>query len=990
MPYNINACIKQIKKVMKEIEDNIYIKTGDLTAEAYVTNEPVTYDHRFSGEKKSLKIGQSWGSLFDCAWFHFTGDMPISVKDEKTVLIIDINGEAYVADKDGNPVQGITTKSSEYDFSLGQPVKKVVYLTDDMIRNDKVDVWADGACNDLFGNYRNNGVLIECHIAVMNELYKELYYDYEVLFELMNQLSPDSARYYSILYALYHASNIFSFFTDDEALKAKEILYPELNRRCVDSPLTISAIGHAHLDLAWRWPIRESIRKGARTFATALMNLDKYPDYVFGASQPQLYQWMKDSYPVLYDRVKKNIVEGRWEAQGAMWVESDTNITGGESLVRQVVYGKTFYREEFGIDVKTLWLPDVFGYSAALPQILKKSGVDYFMTIKLSWSEFNAFPHHTFWWEGLDGSKVLTHMPPEGNYNSSGAPRAVKAIEKSFLDKGISDEALLLFGIGDGGGGPGEEHIERLMREKQLQGLLPVTQEFSQHFFDRIVKNGEKYQTWAGELYLEYHRGTYTTQGRSKLYNRKIEVALRELELACAETGSTDYLAEINLIWKEVLLYQFHDILPGSSITRVYEESHQRYEVLQKRIEEMTASLRNEPSMNNQYVKLYNSLSWERKKWIEYDGKWKYVTIPPMGYIIKKFDETDRNHFVKACDDSIENELLKVVFNSNGTIKSIYDKENSRETVKEGFAANQFGFYLDDGDAWDFPYDYELRTVGENKLVKLECTTEGPMAVCHLEFEYGKSIISQKIVLMSLSRRVDFHTQLNWNDHNIMMRTYFPVAVSSDNVTCEIQFGNIKRPTHKNTSWDMAKFEVCAHKWADLSQRDYGVSLLNDSKYGYSVSNDTFNLALLRSPEKADKKPEQGIHTFTYSYYPHAGDYVTGNTVYEGYDLNIPVHKYSTGLEAENISHSLIRVAHQNIVIETVKTAEDRTGMVVRMYESSGAMTITDVRLANQAETVFDVNLMEDISGVIEKDCEMFQLTFEPYEIRTIKIIRKG
>ncbi|MBN2558923.1 MAG: alpha-mannosidase, partial [Clostridia bacterium] len=422
MPYNYKAMGKRIKKTYAGIENRIYEKIGDIETWAWITGEPVLYEERMSGNKQRLGIGDNWGGLFDCAWFNFKGLIPSEYLGGDIVFIIDINGEACIFDGHGEPLQGITTAASMFDPTLGKPGKRVV-LSDKLIDSaGYFDFWADAGNNDLFGNQQNNGTLKEASIAIINNGIRKIYYDFEVLLEMLDIIPQNKAGHHTILKALYEASLVLDSFDDNEVQTASGILQAEISRRNTDSPLTINAIGHSHIDLAWLWPIRETKRKAVRTFATVLLNMETYPDYVFGASQPQLYQWIKDGYPRMYERIKSRIKEGRWEPQGAMWVEADTNITGGESLVRQILYGKKFFREEFGIEADTLWLPDVFGYSAAIPQILKKSDVDYFITIKISWNDFNKFPHHTFFWQGIDGTRVLSHMPPEGTYNSSAAP----------------------------------------------------------------------------------------------------------------------------------------------------------------------------------------------------------------------------------------------------------------------------------------------------------------------------------------------------------------------------------------------------------------------------------------------------------------------------------------------------------------------------------------------------------------------------------------
>ena len=671
-------------------------------------------------------------------------------------------------------------------------------------------------------------------------------------------------------------------FSEVEARQAREILTPELNKKGGDRSLRVSAIGHAHIDLAWLWPIRETKRKGARTFATALQLMDRYPDYVFGASQPQLYQWIKENYPVLYLKIKEKIKAGRWEPQGAMWVEADTNLSGGEALVRQILYGKRFFRDEFGVDIQVLWLPDVFGYSGALPQILKQSGVEYFMTIKLSWNTVNRFPHHTFFWQGIDGTKVLAHMPPEGTYNSSAAPRAIVKAEQEYLEKGISNECLMLFGIGDGGGGAGEEHLERLQREQDLQGLAPVFQEPSIDFFNRLATKSQCYPTWKGELYLEKHQGTYTTQARNKRFNRKLEIALRELELMAVLTKvaqETSYPQnELEQIWKETLLYQFHDILPGSSIKRVYDETLARYVILLENTTKLIHKNRSllvngiNTSAFHKPVVVFNSLSWERQEWIAIAEQWVKLKVPVMGYLTIEAPSIGAEFKNQNVTPSVlENDQYLIQLAPTGAIQSIYDKENQHEVLMVGAQGNVLAIYDDPGDAWDFDPNYETKKLGCFTLHSTEVQVDGPKIALEHVYFYGASKLIQKIVLIEGSRRIDFITLVDWQESHKMLRTAFPLNVVADHATCEIQFGNTQRPTHRNTSWDIAKYEISAHKWVDISQPDYGVALLNDCKYGYKVTENVIDLNILRSPDHPGQAADQAEHQLTYSLFPHRG-----------------------------------------------------------------------------------------------------------------------
>ncbi|MDQ0919035.1 hypothetical protein [Paenibacillus sp. V4I5] len=501
MPYT-PIKVETLKQTLNRIENHIYLPVAPLSAIAYVTKEPVSFEERMSGQFLEVRPGEKWGELWDCAWFHFQGQVPREAAGSKVVLVLDVNGELCLVDEEGTPTQGLTNVNSEFDLTLGLPGKRVVQFASSASGEEVIDLWADAGNNDLFGHYRS-GTLKEAQIAICSEATRQLYYDYEVLLDLAKHLEDQSARRARILQALYDVHLLLRDMSEENVAQARRILAPELSKQGGDPTLTATAIGHAHIDLAWLWPIRETYRKGARTFATALRMMEQYPDYVFGASQPQLYEWIKQQHPKLYAQVKERIAEGRWEVQGAMWVEPDSNIAGGEALVRQILFGKRFFQREFGLDMKMLWVPDIFGYSASLPQLLRKSGVEYVMTQKLSWNVHNNHPHHTFLWEGLDGSRVLTHLPPEDTYNGPALPRSILKAERDYLDKNVSDHCLVVFGIGDGGGGPGEEHLERLQREQNLQGLIPVKQEPALNFFEKLAMNKEKYKTWKGELYLE-------------------------------------------------------------------------------------------------------------------------------------------------------------------------------------------------------------------------------------------------------------------------------------------------------------------------------------------------------------------------------------------------------------------------------------------------------------------------------------------------------
>ncbi|OWR29822.1 alpha-mannosidase [Saccharibacillus sp. O23] len=909
MPYeNHGIMLNRAKETLNRLRGAIYEPVGTLRTTAWVTKEPVPYEERTSGIRKEIGPGDVWGELWDCAWFRFAGTVPESVAGSRAVLLIDINGELCIVDEDGSPRQGLTNINSEFETALGLPGKRVVDLGGEAAGRT-VELWADAGCNDLFGKF-SGGTMKEALIAVCHEETRRLYYDFEVLIELAEQLEARSARRDRIVQALYEASLMLTVINEETVRRAIERVRGELAKRGGDPVLTVSAIGHAHIDLAWLWPIRETVRKGARTFSTVLRNMEKYPDYVFGASQPQLYQWIKEYYPKLYEQIRERVQEGRWELQGAMWVEPDTNISGGEALVRQILYGKRFFAEEFGQEMKVLWLPDVFGYSGSLPQLLRKSGVDYMMTQKLSWSVYNTHPHHSFRWEGIDGSSVLTHLPPEDTYNSPAAPRSLAKIEASYLDRNVSEHALMLFGIGDGGGGPGEEHLERLAREQNLLGLPPVKMEPSLDFFHKLKQEQDRLQTYRGELYLEKHQGTLTSQARNKRYNRQMEKALRELEfaasLALAAGGSADdYPAEaLERIWKETLLYQFHDILPGSSITRVFDESLERYAKLLAETKALTQAAQRQVARligaEDGEELAFNSLPWARELTIERGGQRYGVTVPPMGYALlaaaERWDERrsrSAESQLRAEERVLENRHLRVTLGESGGIVSLLRKTESepggRETIAPGEEANVLTVYHDHGDAWDFPRDYRDTVAGRMELKQSLPRIEGVCAVLEQRYLFGDSVLVQKIVLEADADTLRFETFVDWRESEKMLRAAFPVQVRTDQVNCEIQFGYLKRPTTRNNRIEFARDEICAHQYIDLSQPDRGVALLSDSKYGYSAEGHTLDINLLRSPGYPDPVADRAEHEFVYALYPHEGDFVQAEVYRRGYELNTPL-----------------------------------------------------------------------------------------------------
>lgn len=978
-----------LTEALAKLNEAQFTITGSLAVEVWVNPEPVPFEKRFSGNHKLLKKGDSWGTLFDAGWFHFTGILPKIPKETHPVLLLDVNGEMLLYTPEGIPLRGLTSTASTFDRTLGEPVKKVFYLPPGLSEGDIIDYWGDAGCNDLFGELKENGTLKQADIAFVREDIRELFYDFEFLLNL-EKCSFESA----------------------------------VQR----TPLTISAIGHSHLDLAWLWPLRETRRKIGRTLATVFTLMERYPDYVYGISQPRLLGWVKKDYPYLFEKLKKFVQEGRIELLGAMWVESDTNIPSGESLVRQIIYGKEFWSKEFGAEIDTLWLPDTFGFSASLPQIMKKSGLTSLITMKLSWNRVNRFPYHSFWWKGIDGTRVLVHMLPEGTYNSPALPQSAEKIESEYRERDISSHALMVYGIGDGGGGPGAEHLERLKRLGSINKPLHVKKEKVESFLGNLKKESTLFPTWEGELYLERHQGTFTTNGKSKFYNEQMEVMLFKTEflsvLGLVFLDIPYPKKEIDSLWKEMLLYQFHDILPGTSIKRVYEESWDRYRKMLhacnkiiKGIPLKLAALfsgnplteRNAvPNSNlppSGWVLAFNFLPWNTKEWVELKSGWSEINVPAMGFALLPPDKGQKVFLeLKYSDKKIENDLLILTFDDNGSIRSLYDREAGREVIQQKKAANVFTVFPDPGDAWDF--DPEYRKSGEMATIaKRDSFVKGPYLYTVQTFIYGKSRIMQEIRLTAGNRRIDFTLKIDWHEEGTMLRVSFPVNIPGGRAFCGSAFGAVERPVQNTTSWEKAKDEVPVHGWADISAGSYGASLISPAKYGYRVKDNTLDLCLLRSvPFPGSSLLNQGYTDLgpqecCYSFLPHKGGYVAGEVVTEAQNIQYPV--LITAIDDQKLPElkvgltfeSFFEITEKQVIISSVKQAESGQGIIIRLYESSGspvnALLNIHPRILALYPCISEVTLLEVFKRKIPCTGTSAVLDFTPFEIKTVLLASK-
>lgn len=958
--------------------DLSYTGISQLDCTAYISAEPLKFDDRFSGKKMKLNVGDKWAvNVFDCAWFHVTGKKDFDVD----TLVINNGGEGLVCDRFGNEIQAITCKASDFDEPLGPPVKRIVPIYDSLCDGDKIDFWIDSAANDLFGKLKSDGRLVELHTAKLNKNIRDLAYDVQVLLTVVDSGEDDEF----IKQVTDELSEIAcDYITDSEAL-AKRTKIAHLLAEESNEDFTYYAIGHAHLDLAWLWPIRESYRKGGRTFSTQIKNIERYPDYIFGASQAQLYSWVKDRYPKIYTKVKQLAEDGRWDVQGATWVEPDSNLIGGESLIRQFFYGKRFYRDEFNMDMKIFWVPDSFGYSACIPQVMKLADVPYFLTQKMSWSIYNKFPYHSFYWKGLDGTTVLAHMLPENTYNSPCRGDRMKMGEKNYAERSISNKAMMLYGIGDGGAGPGYEHIERAERYKNLRSMPKVKMCRSMDFWKEFDDGVTEYPTHSGELYLERHQGTYTTRSATKKYNRKCEYALRNYEAVAVKAQENGIAlpvshSELEEMWKEILLYQFHDILPGSSINRVYDECIPRYEFIYNKLVNSTENLISEMSKGTVAVN-FNSFKYDTK--IKHNKKWYDISIPAMSSVELTDDKIITEFKNNYAYNFIENDKVKVKF-ENGCIVSLFDKTLNREFITKGKKAGQFSIYDDNGDCWDMTgasADY-VNTKKDAVCIAFETDDDGAMVSAECTFKVNNTYIKSTYYLLDGDNTVYCDTDVDMNDTASMVRMAIPVNIETDEANFNIQFGHISRKTTENNSVEIAQFEVSGQKFVDMSENDVGISFVNDCKYGYRCKNGVIDVNLVRSPKGGPGiAVDQGHHKIHWAVVPHKGR-LSSDTYKKAYFVNNPiVVTKGTGNGDFTFDYNS---SNENIILETVKIPEDSNGIIARFYNCSDVEQVADISIDGYKMAEIDNILEEKLND--KNDGKLNLHGFELVNVRFVKV----
>jgi alpha-mannosidase len=1023
---------RRIENWRKELPRHFYRPLGVLDMSGFVTREHLTPEVALEGSFQPMPIGRRWGAKWEYGWFKTELTLPAEAAGKRIVTRLNVGGESLVCingqiagARDQQHGEILLTKS-------GVPGEKYVIL---------VEAYAGhGPTVDYAGPTPPGRETVpepgptqtevgESTFGVWEEDAYQLWLDVETLYHIRGNIDSNSLRVADIDQALRDFTVIVDFELPHEERLAtfragRERLKPLLE--CVNGSTapTLFTFGHAHLDVVWLWPLAETRRKCARTFSTQLSLMEEYPEFKFLQSMPQLYRFTQEHYPELYARIKQAVQEGKFVPEGGTWVEPDTNMSSGESLIRQFVHGKRFFREEFGVDNELLWLPDVFGYSGALPQIMRGCGIKYFATSKIFWNYNGSapFPYNTFMWEGIDGSDILVHLC--NDYNSpTDAASLIRRWNERVQKDGITTR-LVPFGYGDGGGGATRDHLEYLRRMRDLEGV-PKTRMASpiEYFKDQEARGTRN--RYVGELYFQGHRGTYTSQARTKRGNRKSELALREAELwgvAAGTLAGLEFPTEaIDRAWKIVLLNQFHDILPGSSIHRVYEEAEANYaDVLataQQVAQAATAALTDQ----SQAMTVFNSLAWERPALVALpdgavgavnaegetlpaqviDGKaWVEVSTPACGWTtlrlrsgqallgsgqaLRSSSSGTVANTLHVTPTLLENDLLRIEFNATGEITRIWDKEASREWAAG--VCNSLKMYKDvptAWDAWDLDSMYALTPVELDTHATVEVVASDPLvATLRITRKLNQSTMTQDISLRRDSRRVDFHTVLDWQESHKLLKVNFPVDVHANEALHEIQFGYIRRPNHLSRPFDADRFEVCSHKWTAITEENRGFAVLNDCKYGVNVLGNSINLTLLKSALAPDMTADKGRQEFTYAIYPWNGSLAESAVVREAYDLNCPV----MAMQGAAGERSLFSVDAPNIIVETVKPAEDGSSdIVVRLYESKRMATRCTLTTSLPVREAIQTDMLENGDKELPCSSGKVELEFRAFEVKTVR-----
>ncbi|MFC9806422.1 alpha-mannosidase [Streptomyces griseoaurantiacus] len=995
----------RLKRVLEErIRPAVYPDSVPLeVAVWHAPGEPVPVSEGLAAEPSPIEVGARWGAPWGTSWFRVTGTVPKAWAGRTVEALLDLGFdenmpgfqcEGLVYRPDGTPVKGLNPRNQW--VRIGAPVAG----------GEEVRLHVEAASNPvildyhpflptLLGDKETAGsepqyTLTRMDLAVFDETVWQLVLDLEVLGELMAELPVESARRWDVLRAVERALDALDLQdVGGTAGRARERLTDVLSSPAVPSAHRISAVGHAHIDSAWLWPLRETVRKVARTTANMTSLLDEEPDFVFAMSQAQQWAWVKEHRPEVWARVKKAVADGRFVPAGGMWVESDTNMPGSEAMARQFVHGKRFFLEEFGIENQEAWLPDTFGFAAGLPQIIKAAGSKWLLTQKISWSQTNTFPHHTFQWEGIDGTRIFTHFPPVDTYNCSMQGREIAHAARNFKDKGAARHSLAPTGWGDGGGGTTREMVAKAARLRDLEGSATVAWETPEAFFRKAEADYPEPPVWVGELYLELHRATLTSQARTKQGNRRSEHLLREAELwaatAAVRAGFAYPYEDLDRIWKTVLLHQFHDILPGSSIAWVHREARATYERLERELTAIITAAQQALAGSGETELVFNAAPHARRG------------VPAGGAGTVAVEGSTALEPRAGGGFTLDNGLLRIEVDERGLVPSVYDLAAGRETVPPGRPANLLQLHPDFPnmwDAWDVDEFYRNTVTDLTDAEEVGAGEDGSSV--RVVRSFGGSRVVQVLSLAPGERRLVVDTEVDWHETEKFLKLAFPLDVHAERYASETQFGHFHRPTHTNTSWEAAKFEACNHRFVHVAEPGWGVALVTDSTYGHDVTRavrqdggrgatTTVRVSLLRAPRFPDPETDQGVHRFRHALVPGAE---IGDAVREGWRVNLPERR----VRGAGPVAPLVSVAEDAVAVTAVKLADDGSGdVVVRFHEAHGGRSTATLAPGFDVASVTVTDLLErplpDAPAPRSEDGRIV-LPLGPFELVTLRLRR--
>jgi len=1045
----------RVKHWIRVLKDDLYLPLGEISWEAFRTMEHISPEEAENGPFEPVGEGFTWGTTWEYCWFKGKVVLPEAAQGQRVVMKLNpggestlfVNGRAFgtyraswVTEQhhfmEDNTLSVCANAGDTYEILMETYAGH--YYPEAPEGGDATGPVLPGSYTDPLTEGKRVK-LGKCTYGIWNEDAYQLYMDVDTLAKLLTTLDNTSLRAAKIAKALERFTLLVDFEQDREGRikcyrEAREALKPVMEAKNGSTAPVFYAIGNAHIDLAWLWPMAETHRKTARTFAAQLRLLEENPEYRFLQSQPAAYEMCRKYYPELFERIKEAIKGGRWIAEGAMWVEPDTNMAGGEALIRQLVHGKRYYKEELGVDSQVLWLPDTFGYTAALPQILKGCGVKYLVTQKIFWSynEGERFPYHYFTWEGMDGSDIVSFLPTSYTYRTD--PEEINHVWKDRAQEQDLDAFLLPFGYGDGGGGPARDYIEYAKRQENLEGGVRVKLSDPVEFFKDMEEAGGPVNKYVGELYFSAHRGTYTSQAKIKENNRRCELALREMELWSSLASRTKSesgngfsydLPRADALWKELLLNQFHDILPGSSIAKVYVESEKQVGRVIEEVKEMTKDACNAlvEKTDARAVTVFNSLSFERRALVVVpdsfgegavttegeavavrktpEGVKALVTVPSCGAVTivpASGQETPagggkaRMDFAEAVLKEtpdgyvMENGRVKALVNRKGEVTSFVLKASGRE-----FAAsplNRLHLYKDVPrlfDAWDIDSNYVEQETEAAVDISAEIIGEGIEAVLKVTGKISESSYTQYIRLAADSTRLEFETEVDWKELHRLLKAAFPVDVYAENGINEIQFGYVQRPAHRSRQYEKDRFEVCNHRYSALCDGSHGAAVLNDCKYGISMNGNALELTLLRASASPEMRADNRVHHFTYAFTAWEGAFVDSDVVRQGYELNVKPQVVA-GSRKDKKLVSALSVENNNIILESMKPAEDGSSdVILRLYESKKAAAATRIHVGFGSRAYL-CDMLENVTEEIPFTDGCIELDFRAFEIKTVRI----